>query len=155
MAESTVPITPEELHHLSLFRSAPFHEVEQVVAQCTVHEIPQGEIVISGGEVNERMYLVLEGELTVRLESADAAPMTLLSAGDMFGELSLIDDSETSAYVVAEKPCRVVSLGKDDLWELFKRTPYVAHNLLLTLTDRMRASNKLIERLRRIVAEGD
>jgi CRP-like cAMP-binding protein len=72
----------------------------------------------------------------------------------MFGELSVIDGEYTSAFVVTETPCRIMGLDGEVLWELFKRTPYVAHNLLSMLAKRLRNSNKVIESLQGKIKSG-
>ena len=76
-----------------------------------------------------------------------------IGQGEMFGELSVIDGEYTSAFVVTETPCRIVGLDGNILWELFRRTPYVAHNLMTTLARRLRDSNKVIEDLQRRLRE--
>jgi CRP-like cAMP-binding protein len=90
---------------------------------------------------------VIEGTLQVRLDSLENPPVARITAGEMFGELSVIDGDYTSAFVVTETPCRILGLDGDVLWELFRRTPYVAHNLLSMLAKRLRYSNKIIEGL--------
>ena len=72
----------------------------------------------------------------------------------MFGELSVIDGEYTSAFVVTETPCRIMGIDGEVLWELFKRTPYVAQNLLSMLAKRLRNSNKVIESLQGKIKSG-
>ena len=146
---SALTITPAELHRLSLFKSTQFDDIEDVLMQCSVLRIDAGRIVIAAGQPNRRLYLVVEGKLQVRLDSLENPPVATIGAGEMFGELSVIDGEYTSAFVVTETPCRIIGLDGDVLWELFKRTPYVAHNLMSTLARRLRDSNKVIEDLQR------
>ena len=150
---SAMTITPEELHRLSLFKSTQFDDIEDVLMQCTVLRVDAGRIVIAAGQPNKRLYLVVEGKLQVRLDSLDNPPVATIGQGEMFGELSVIDGEYTSAFVVTETPCRIVGLDGNILWELFRRTPYVAHNLMSTLARRLRDSNKVIEDLQRRLRE--
>ena len=62
--------------------------------------------------------------------------------------MSVIDGEPTSAFVVAEEKCRLLGLDRDALWELFRRTPYLANNMLTVLTQRIRNSNKSFEQMR-------
>ncbi|MCH9669911.1 MAG: Crp/Fnr family transcriptional regulator [Gammaproteobacteria bacterium] len=142
-------IDAEELHRLSLFRSTRFSDVQDVLSHCSVLRIDAGKIVIAARQPNKRLYLVSEGELSVRLHSLDSEPVATICAGEMFGELSAIDGEYTSAYVMTETPCKIVGIDGDSLWELFSRTPHVAHNLMTTLAARLRESNKVIEDLQR------
>lgn len=142
-------LEPEEFHKLSLFRSTRVDDIEDVLSRCSVLRIAAGKIVVAARQPNKRLYLVCEGELSVRLHSLDADPVATIGAGEMFGELSAIDGDYTSAYVITETPCRIVGIDGDSLWELFSRSPQVAHNLMTTLAARLRESNKVIEELQR------
>ena len=148
----SMTITPEELHRLSLFKSTQFDDIEDVLLQASVLRVDAGRIVIAAGQPNRRLYLVIEGRLQVRLDSLDNPPVARIGEGEMFGELSVIDGDYTSAFVVTETPCRIMGLDGEVLWELFRRTPYVAHNLLSTLARRLRDSNKVIEGLQEKLA---
>mgnify|MGYP001292219964 FL=1 len=143
----SMTITAEELHRLSLFKSTQFDDIEDVLMQASVLRIDPGRVVIAAGQPNKRLYLVVEGKLQVRLDSLDNPPVARIGQGEMFGELSVIDGEYTSAFVVTETPCRIMGIDGDVLWELFRRTPYVAHNLLSMLTKRLRDSNRIIEGL--------
>ena len=143
----SMTITAEELHRLSLFKSTQFDDIEHVLMQASVLRIDPGRVVIAAGQPNKRLYLVVEGKLQVRLDSLDNPPVARIGQGEMFGELSVIDGEYTSAFVVTETPCRIMGIDGDVLWELFRRTPYVAHNLLSMLTKRLRDSNRIIEGL--------
>ncbi|MFT5390696.1 MAG: CRP-like cAMP-binding protein [Gammaproteobacteria bacterium] len=151
---SSMTITPEELHRLSLFKSTQFDDIEDVLIQASVLRVDAGRIVIAAGQPNKRLYIVIEGRLQVRLDSLDNPPVARISEGEMFGELSVIDGEYTSAFVVTETPCRIMGLDGEVLWELFKRTPYVAHNLLSMLAKRLRNSNKVIESLQGKIKSG-
>ena len=124
-------------------------DVEDILLKCPLLRIDEGHVIIAAGHPNERMYIVLRGEVSVRLESPDNAPVAMLGHGDVFGELSVIDGEPTSAFVVAEQRSRLLGLDRDALWELFRRTPYMANNLLTILTRRIRNSNNQYEELQR------
>ena len=146
-------ISPEELHRLSLFKSTQFDDIEDILIQASVLRVDAGRVVIAAGQPNKRLYIVIEGRLQVRLDAVDNPPVARINEGEMFGELSVIDGEYTSAYVVTETPCRIMGLDGDVLWELFKRTPYVAQNLLATMAKRLRNSNKVIENLQSKILE--
>lgn len=153
MSHSPLSIGESELRDLVLFRSTNYDDVAEVLRQCSVLRVAAGRVVIAAGQPNRRLYMVLEGSLSVRLESLDNAPVAHIGPGEMFGELSVIDGGETSAFVVTETDCRMVGLDGDNLWELFRRTPYVAHNLLKMMAQRIRNANGVIESLQHQLAE--
>ena len=149
MSDTILTINPAEFSHLPLFKSVSIFDVEDILLKCPLLRIDEGRVIIAAGQPNERMYIVLRGEVSVRLESPDNAPVAMLGHGDVFGELSVIDGEPTSAFVVAEQRCRLLGLDRDALWELFRRTPYMANNLLTILTRRIRNSNNQYEELQR------
>ncbi|MEM7407291.1 MAG: cyclic nucleotide-binding domain-containing protein [Pseudomonadota bacterium] len=149
MSDTILTINPAEFNQLPLFKSVSIFDVEDILLKCPLLRIDEGRVILAAGQPNERMYIVLRGEVTVRLESPDNDPVATLGSGDVFGELSVIDGEPTSAFVVAERRCRLLGLDRDALWELFRRTPYMANNLLTILTGRIRNSNKQYEELQR------
>ncbi len=155
MTGTAADIPPDDLHHLALFRSVPYHEIKNIIRDFPLIRIDAGKIVIAAEQSNRRMYLVVEGRFSVHLDAPDSEAVAELGAGEMFGELSVIDGEPTSAFVVAKTNCQVVGLDRDALWDLYKRSPYVAHNLLNTLARRIRNSNDLIEHLQRELTEPD
>lgn len=155
MSDTLLTINPLEFQHLPLFRSVSIFDVEDVLLKCPLLRIDKGRVIIAAGQSNERMYIVLRGSVSVRLESPESQPVATLGPGDVIGELSVIDGEPTSAFVVAEERCRLLGLDRDALWELFRRTPYLANNLLTILTQRIRNSNKSLEQMQRTISGGD
>ena len=150
MATDTIlMISPAEFTRQPLFKSANIFEVEDLLLNCSLLRIEAGRVVIAADQPNERMYVVLRGELSVRLESPDSTPVAMLSNGEVFGELSAIDGLPTSAYVVTESQCRLLGIDKDGVWAMFRRSPEIARNLLQILAQRLRANNRLIADLQR------
>ena len=142
MTDNNLTINHAEFKRIPLFRSVSIVDVEDVLRECPLLQIEPGRVVIAAGQPYERIYIVLDGHVSVRLGSLNAPPLTTLGRGDVFGELSVIDGEPTSAYVVAEERCRLLGLDRDALWELYRRTPYIANNLLAILSRRIRESNE-------------
>src|SRR5690606_37701770 len=134
----------EDLAKLALFRSVKVEELPPFLEDCEVRSIPKGGLLIEADQPNDRLYLVLDGELGVHLDAPDNPPIVLLGAGETVGELSLIDKGPTSAYVVAHQPSRVLVLSEATMWSLVTASHAIALNLLRTLSTRLRRDNRLI-----------
>lgn len=140
--DTIISVSPVEFAKIPLFKSLRFAELEDIVFKCTLLRIGEGSVVITPGQPNQRMYVVLRGEMSVHLASIDAEPVATLGRGEVFGELSVIDTQPTSAYVVAKSDCRLLGIDKDRWWEMFHRAPEIAINLMGLLAKRIRATNE-------------
>jgi signal transduction histidine kinase len=144
MISSDASPTTAELASLALFRSVDVEELAALLRDCEVLEVPKGEVLIEADQSNDRLYLVLSGELGVHLESPASLPIVTLGRGETVGELSLIDKRPTSAFVVAHEPSRVLVLSEATMWKLVTASHGISLNLLRTLSTRLRTDNALI-----------
>ena len=89
-----------------------------------------GEKLLEIGQKNSSLYLVLEGELHVYLNSCDLTEYAVMGAGECDGELSLIDGGNASALVIAAQDTRVLVVPHNHVWSLVDNSHGIAHNLL-------------------------
>jgi CRP-like cAMP-binding protein len=71
----------------------------------------------------DEMYLIIEGEVSIQLELAnedDMMPLITLRGGDIFGELSVVDESPRSATARSLTPTRLLVLSKKDFDNLME-----------------------------------
>jgi CRP/FNR family cyclic AMP-dependent transcriptional regulator len=73
--------------------------------------------------------------------------LTLLGAGECFGEMGLIDGSPRSANVVAAEACELMFLGKDAFLRCLQDNFQVTHKLMRMLVQRLREADRKIESL--------
>ena len=67
-----------------------------------------------------------------------------IEVGDCIGELSLIEDTNPSAYVLAKKPSHLLKLPNETLWEMVYADGRIAKNLLSIISKRLIANTQLI-----------
>src|SRR5437868_3002807 len=67
-----------------------------------------------------------------------------LQAGTSVGEMSVIDATRPSAWVVAKGPCEVLPMHRDLVKRLIEKTSPVARNLLHLMTHWIRANTDQI-----------
>ena len=101
----------------------------------------RGSTVMAAGDLTDSLYIVLSGRLKVMMSDADGKEviLSILGAGEFFGEMGLIDDSPRSASVVAIESCELLSLSKRDfkkcLAENFEMTMAVMRGLVRRLRE--------------------
>ncbi len=89
------------LDDAQLTRFAQFMELEAV---------KQWSVVVKQGDHGDTMYLILEGELRVRLQTGGRETiLATLGPGDFFGDISLFDHGPRSADVVANVDSTVIA----------------------------------------------
>src|SRR5262245_39988690 len=95
----------EAFSRCALMRGLSPQDVERVYAAGTVARYRAGETVIAEGQVNTRLFVVLQGEVEVCLPARGdrftAVRLARLGSGSCMGEYSFIDQKPTSAAVVA------------------------------------------------------
>ncbi|MFK7989649.1 MAG: GGDEF domain-containing protein [Sandaracinaceae bacterium] len=116
----------------------------ELLASATRRALVPGDVIIRQGEQSQRMFLVLNGELGVHLDTAEADAVAVIGHGETVGELSVLDGSEASAFVVAHTDALVLEVSEDDFWQLTNVSHAFALNLLLKLASRLRANNATV-----------
>lgn len=143
MAEEQVYWKDEELASTGLFTGVDLEAVRQILQQCPVKQLNRGDVLIRARERNEFLYVLLSGNLRIHLNPS-MSPVAVLDAGEVVGELSIIDNQLTSAYVIADDVCRVLEINEQATWALVEASHSVAKNLMRILTRRLRDGNSML-----------
>ena len=136
----------DELEDVLLFKEVELGSIQGILENCPVQKFQKDEIVLSAGEPNHSIHLLLSGQLRVQLELS-LQPIARLKPGELVGEISVVDGQPTTAYVVADEDSRVLVLDESTLWSLFEASPRIAHNLLYIVVQRLRRGDALIKAL--------
>lgn len=137
-------VTAEELGHFDMLEGVSLAAREDLVRSGVVRHAREGAVLMEQGKRNEAIYLVLEGTLGVHLENLEHEPVALIGAGETVGELSMLDGSDASAFVVARSPCRLLSVDEQAFWRMVHASHGFAVNLLVKLAQRLRANNETV-----------
>lgn len=104
----------------------------------------KGEIVFAEGDPADRMYVIVEGKVTLGQSSADGREslLAVLGPGEMFGELSLFDPGQRASTATALTDAAFLALGNDQLRPWLSGRPEVAAALLQALARRLRRQSE-------------
>lgn len=119
-----------------------------LLANTTRVKLAAGQILLTPGQPNDRIYIVLSGRLRAQLEADDAKPLALFGIGECVGEMSMFDDHQVSAYVIAATDCELLAIEHVEAWAVLNRSLEASHNLLALLSNRIRATNRTLEEWR-------
>ncbi|WP_296510405.1 GGDEF domain-containing protein [Rhodoferax sp.] len=124
----------QELAKTELLSNLPEAILVQVAGHATPQLLAAGEVLLTPDEDNAHVYLVLSGALEIHFESLDSPAIREVAPGGSVGEMSVIDDTRPSAYVVAKVPSRVFKIHRDLIQDMVADSHSVAGNLLRLLT---------------------
>lgn len=135
----------ELLDKSPLFRGIPHKILAPVFQQAIQLSLEQGEKLLSPGIINEHVYIIISGQMSVHLTLSDLdEPLAILNPGECVGEMSVLVDSIVSAYVIANTDCQVLAIGYSSFWSLIKGSNESARNMLNILVQRIRMGNEVI-----------
>jgi diguanylate cyclase (GGDEF)-like protein len=137
-------LDPSELYGLKALRGVSLESVEELLEGCELRRLAPGDVLLALGQANNVMYMILSGELSVHLEGPLSEAVAKLGPGETVGELSVIDQSPASAYVVAAEPTRLLAVDEPRFWNLVNASHDFAVNLLFSLARRLRANNSTV-----------
>ncbi|MEO5379025.1 MAG: diguanylate cyclase [Magnetococcus sp. DMHC-6] len=129
---------------MRVFESLDYDLLEANLNRCVVMELKTGEILLSPNNQNFHLYVIIEGRLSIHLESSDTPAITMVPKGGCVGELSVFGSMTTTAFVKADILTRVLAIGKKQLWEMMNEHPRIAVNLFNILSERMRFNNDIL-----------
>jgi diguanylate cyclase (GGDEF)-like protein len=129
---------------LELFRDVRPEEVQDLLQKCDRRDVQKGELLLSPGSANEFVFVVLSGSLNVHVGSSDAPVLATLDTGSCAGEMSIIEDRDPSAYVVAGEASHLLAIHRTILWEMVHASHEFSKNLLIVMSERVRHHNQFI-----------
>lgn len=134
------------LEGLELFKGVAPDDVHDLLQRCERRDLEAGEILLSPKDKNEHVYVVLSGGLDVHVGSPDSPALTTMETGACVGEMSIIEDRDPSAYVIAAEDTHMLVIHQTVLWKMVDASHEFAKNLLIVLSERVRSHNRVIAR---------
>jgi CRP/FNR family cyclic AMP-dependent transcriptional regulator len=100
-------------------------------------------------EVGSSMFIITAGRIKISRLSDDGREviLSILSEGDFFGEMSILDGQTRSATAVALDDSELLLIRRDDFLKMLHSFPQIAINLLRELASRLRRADAQIKSL--------
>ncbi len=147
-----IELTPEFLNtlvRLPLFRGLDGAGLEWVARRMYQRIFPAGVAVLVAEQPGEAVYIILQGVVKIVIDHADKKPVVLsmMGAGEILGEISLLDSAGHSASAVALEDTLMLWMDKSSFHQMLDNFPIVSRNLVTILSMRLRRNNELIQAL--------
>ena len=134
-----------------LFEGHAFFGVPDDVDAPLVHarsvRYPAGGIIFARGSPGRSMMAVLNGSVRISTTSPQGREVVLaiLQAGEIFGEMALLDGGDRAADAIAMSDCELLVVDQRDFIPFLKNRSDVCSALLRLLSQRLRRTDELVE----------
>jgi CRP/FNR family cyclic AMP-dependent transcriptional regulator len=133
----------------TLFAELDERELASIAAVAKTRRYAKDDAVFHADEIGDVFYLIREGQVKVTMISPEGKEiiLSILAAGDFFGEMALFDNEPRSATVIAIEPLEVVSIWRTDFLHILSENFSITQKVLGELSKRLRNASNRIESL--------
>jgi HEAT repeat protein len=138
---STIPMMQRILYlqKVPLFAELSPVELKQVAAITGEHLFHDGDYIAREGELGDEMYVIVSGEVDVRVNSerGEEATLAVRQTGEAVGEMSIISHEPRMASLVAVGDVRALCLEKKPFEAMLRERPEVSLAVMRVLISRL------------------
>jgi CRP/FNR family transcriptional regulator, cyclic AMP receptor protein len=132
-----------------LFGTLSEGDIDRLLVYARVVRYRAGSEIFAKGSPGSSLMAVLNG--TVRISSISDAGreivLNLIHAGEIFGEIALLDGRERTADAAAMTDCELLVLSRRDFMPFLERRPDVCIKVIELLCQRLRHTSEQVEEL--------
>jgi CRP/FNR family transcriptional regulator, cyclic AMP receptor protein len=126
------------LRHVDLFAATPDRVLAGVAQVVEEVEVPAGSVVMTEGEIEDWLFVVVDGEVDVLRSDRQVR----MGAGSVVGELAVLDPQPRSATVTAVTDCVLFRLRKPAFDDALQSRPEIARGVIAELVRRLRETHR-------------
>jgi CRP/FNR family transcriptional regulator, cyclic AMP receptor protein len=132
------------LGQCGLFRRLSDSEREALFGRARTQKYAANETIFLMGSPGDSMLAVLRGTIRISAPSPDGKEIVLaiLGAGEICGEIALLDGKERTADARAATDCTVAVLERRDVLAFFAQYPDAWPKLIDVLCERLRSADQ-------------
>ncbi|MBI3757493.1 MAG: cyclic nucleotide-binding domain-containing protein [Deltaproteobacteria bacterium] len=104
----------------------------------------QGAVILRGGEVGDSVFLISSGSVQVTLwgTSGPLFPLAILQAGEIFGEMAVLERRPRSATVLAKENCLLLEIAGEEIRKLLEAHLEMQVKMYTIIRDRLRQASQ-------------
>jgi CRP-like cAMP-binding protein len=137
------------LKYIPLFSELSDDDLREIVKLAVRQVYKKDNMILIEEEIGSTMFIILDGRVKISRISDDGREviLSILSEGDFFGEMSILDGQNRSANVVTLEDSKIMVIRREDFLQMLHDYPQIAINLLKELAQRLRRSDAQIKSL--------
>jgi diguanylate cyclase (GGDEF)-like protein len=138
-------LTRAELKGLQALENVAVEVLDALLGRTSIVQLEPGERLLTQGEANRRMFVVIAGMLRVELDKIEGGLIARLGRGETVGEMSLLAGAPASANVTAEQPTCLLLIDEANFFWLVATSHEFATGLLIRMANRLRSNNDAVQ----------
>jgi CRP/FNR family transcriptional regulator, cyclic AMP receptor protein len=131
----------ESLKNVPLFNACSKKELETVAKAADEITMTEGSLIVDQGQTGREAFVILSGEVTIKRSGRKVAT---LGAGDVVGELSLLDHGPRSASAICATDCTLLVIDQRRFVSVLNDVPSIAYKLMGVLASRIRQMDRTV-----------
>jgi CRP/FNR family cyclic AMP-dependent transcriptional regulator len=130
-----------------MFADLGADELQRISGLCQTRQLGAGEMLFRKGDSGDALYGVRRGQVRIETGASDGSRLTLnfLGAGDLFGEVAVLDGQSRTADATAGEASELFVLRREDFLSFLENEPRVAVKLIVLLCRRIRWMSERME----------
>jgi len=124
-------------------------QIDRLVSCIVEKSVARGTIIFAKDDPGSSLFVIRKGrvKITARSVNGHDAVFNLLTDGDIFGEIALLDGRPRTADVVAITDCEMFVIERRDFLPRVEEEPQIALKLIEFLCARLRQTTQQAESL--------
>ena len=140
---------------LSVLRNHPFfcdlapEALGQLCRYAKHSTLKRGATIFSKGDPGNSLFAVISGTVKISISSVDGrnAILNLIGAGEIFGEMSVLDGQARSTDATANTGCEIFAIDRREFLPFMRNQPELAMKFIELLCMRVRRTSDQVEQV--------
>jgi CRP/FNR family cyclic AMP-dependent transcriptional regulator len=143
-----MPTDPSILIEVAHLRELSEVERAALAERIDLLRYSAGETIFNFGDPGNALYIVRSGEIEIFIRNDEGEKIVLETSkpGDVFGEVSMLDNGPRTAWVAAVCDVEVLRIDRVHFLDYVRQYPPAALNLLSVAARRLRKTDEVIRR---------
>jgi CRP-like cAMP-binding protein len=123
--------------------------LDQLCRYAKHSTLKRGAPIFSKGDPGNSLFAVISGTVKISISSVDGrnAILNLIGAGEIFGEMSVLDGQPRSTDATANTGCEIFAIDRREFLPFMRNQPELAMKFIELLCSRVRRTSDQVEQV--------
>lgn len=134
------------LQKQALFRVFTRNDLKQIIGLASFKRYPDGATIFQRGDDGACLFVPVKGRVRVSVTEENGKELLLAraDAGEIVGDMAVLDGLPRSADAVAEGDCELLVITRQDFLPFLERRPEALMAIISLLSERLRRADDLL-----------